>query len=80
MPPSKISASSRATLEEAPEPEPEGMRPVKELSEVEQESEEWPHVAEPTGLNAHAALADRLRTIEQGSHRNGPPLVSKHTL
>ena len=80
MPPSKTSASSRATLEEAPEPEPEGMRPVKELSEVEQESEEWPHVAEPTGLNAHAALADRLRTIEQGSHRNGPPLVSKHKL
>jgi hypothetical protein len=75
MPPSKISASSRTELEEAPETVPDGMRPIKELSEVEQESEEWPRVAEPTGL--HAALADGLQTIEQGLHGNGPPLVSK---
>ena len=75
MPPSKISASLRTKLEEAPETEPDGMRPIKELGEVEQESEEWPHVAEPTGL--HAALADRPQTIEQGSHGNGPPVVSK---
>ena len=75
MPPSKISASSRTELEKAPETEPDGMRPIKELSEVEQESEEWPHVAEPTGL--HAALADQPQTIEQGSHGNGPPVVSK---
>ena len=75
MPPSKISASSRTESDEAAETEPDGMRPIKELSEVEQESEEWPHVAEPTGL--HAALAERLQTIEQGSHGNGPPLVSK---
>merc|ERR1740133_533935 len=75
MPPSKISASLRTKLEEAPETEPDGMRPIKELGEVEQESEEWPHVAEPTGL--HAALADQPQTIEQGSHGNGPPVVSK---
>ena len=40
---------------------------------VEQESEELNTVAEPTGLQE--PLADRPKTIELGSHVNGPPSV-----